>query len=363
MVDNDGSGTSVHSGRMKVLLATALLAILSLFTSVVAGFDYGGPDFRTPIRVAGIGSSFGTYFTPIDFPSSYITLDPSDANDYFYRGAHIGRQTGIIQRWAATVPDHSQVLIQVAHEWGFKFSLQFDPLTPMTRQAPAIPASVGGSSFADASVRAAYLAKVLQYASYGPDILGLGVEVNLLLYNNNAAEFANFVSLEQQAYQAIKAQYPNVTVTVSFSWDILRQQSPASILSQFSGAVDAYAFTSYPNVLTTSNAEDLPADFYSSIRTYLPSDRVGISEIAWYSGGSSSEASQAEFFQRLPTLLEGLGPEFVTLTYLYDPAANAVSAPYNSMGLLQSDGTPKMSWSVITSYGKRGRGRTYGYEQ
>jgi hypothetical protein len=49
--------------------------------------------------------------------------------------------------------------------------------------------------------------------------------------------------------------------------------------------------------------------------------------------------------------LEGLNPEFVTITYLYDvPFSFVNDEKWASMSLIRNDGARKASWDVVKNY-------------
>ncbi|MFA5990862.1 MAG: hypothetical protein WC794_01280 [Candidatus Doudnabacteria bacterium] len=301
-----------------------------------------------------LNSIMGSYYVPQNFPQSILQTNNADIDAYFVATKQLGGHISVLQRWDEPDLDFTWQLAQTkAKALGLKFYLYIDPLTGFTREAPAIPAGISSStSFSDPAVRQAFKTAMLRYASYHPDVLGIGTEVNVLLYHNNQAEFDNYVSLEKETYAAIKQQYPNQVVTVSFSWDIMRIFSQMGALDQFKNSVDIFTFTTYPNVISTTDSANLPADFFSAIRTYLPSARIGFAEMSWYAGGNSSEDAQKKYYQRLPELLTGLNPEFITITYLYDlPSSFTTDTQFNSAGLLHIDGSAKPAWQIVKDYG------------
>lgn len=134
---------------------------------------------------------------------------------------------------------------------GLAFHLYLSPLEiSATRDAPAIPPSVTGTSFGDAGVREAFRAKALA-RSPGAGSLGLGTEINFLAAD--AAEFAQYVSLFQETVAAIHAQYPSQRCAVSFQWDrMILPPQDFSALTTFrdlaTGGPDVFAFTTYPHL-------------------------------------------------------------------------------------------------------------------
>jgi len=311
----------------------------------------GGQPTSTP--VSKLNSKMGTYYVPKNFPQSVLLNNTAEIDEYFNATKQVGGHIAVLQRWDEPNLDSFWQQAQAkAKTLGLKFYLHIDPLTGYTHSGPAVPASVSSTnSFSDPTARQAFKNAMLNYASLHPDVLGIGTEVNLMLYHNNPSEFNNYVSLAKETYDAIKQQYPGQTVTISFSWDIMRIFNQYNILAQFKNSADVFSFTTYPNVISAQDPLALPTDFFGSIRAYLPSERVAISEMSWFAGGTGSEDLQKKYYERLPQLLSGLNPEFVTITYLYDlPQSFVPNTEFNSAGMLRADGSLRPSWQAVLNY-------------
>lgn len=127
-------------------------------------------------------------------------------------------------------------------------------------------------------------------------------------------------------------------------------QGQFDVLPLFDGSLDVYSFTTYPSFFGDPDA--IPPDYYKSVRSLLPSRRVGFSEVGWPSGANSSEAEQARYYARLPELLRGIRSEFVTLALLHDvDAFTGDLAALNTVGVRHRDGRPKQSWEIVASFG------------
>src|SRR5262249_20162019 len=203
----------------------------------------------------------GVALSPAHFP--HFSRD--DFNQFFDEAAEIGSNVTWICEWES-VPTLDQIrfiqMLTVQH--GLKFHLYLSPIALSGgRKNPAIPASVGGTSFDDPKVRSAYKEQVLTLASVNPDYLGLATEVNFLV--QNPRELNAFASLTHEAYQAIKEKYPSQSVTISFQWDVMSNLKHFSLLRQFRQSLDVYSFTSYPDAF--GDPAKIPADYYSSVRT------------------------------------------------------------------------------------------------
>jgi hypothetical protein len=296
---------------------------------------------RTPAARASI---LGTAFSPANFPQS----SDADLSQFFDLAAQLGSQVTVISAWKDRTP--VDVLRQIeawTHEKGMRFVLYLDPVAlDSSRTHAAVPPGVPGTSFRDASVRTAYTSDALALVALRPDILGLGTEINLLA--ENAPEFDAYLSLLGDTVRAIKSRSPGQAVTVSFQWDfmLIQKKFDPLLRATASGGVDVYSFTTYPSGV--GDPANLPADYYSSIRQILPTQRVGISEAGWPASDAAGEAVQAAYWTRMRDLVANLKAEFVTLALLNDVAFfTGDLEPLNHVGVRYRDGRPKKAWDVV----------------
>ena len=270
-----------------------------------------------------------------------------DIDDYFDLAASIGSHVIFITEWVDEVPDSTvTLLMSKAREHDLAFHLYLSPIAiSATRDAPAIPSTVSGTSFGDASVRHAFKDKALDLAALGPDLLGLGTEVNFLAAN--ATEFAHYVTLYQEAVSVVKAAYPAQKCTLSFQWDRLLTGGDFTPLTAFTGLPDVWAFTTYPSSFGDSSL--IPSAYYSSMRSILPTQTLGFSEVGWGATDAASEIQQAAFWARLPTLMRDVSPSFISMSLMHD--VTLFTGPLESLnhtGVRNIDGTPKPAWDVTT---------------
>jgi hypothetical protein len=285
----------------------------------------------------------GTAFTPANFPGSSI----EDIKNTFTLADEVGNQVILIGEWDSDMDPKNIILVRdMTHAQGMQFHYHISPISlDNQRRDPAIPKNAGGDSFGDAPVRTAFIAYALAMAELKPDVLGLGTEVDLLA--KNPQEFDQYVSLAKETYDAVKKKYPKQTITISFQWDNLRKEDPAQILPLFKDSLDVYSFTTYPYFFYKDPAE-IPDDYYTAIRTYLPTERIGFSEIGWASKGSGSEETQATYYGMLPDLMRDTKPEYAIFGMLHDiNVFGLLLASLNSVGLRNNDGTPKESWNTV----------------
>jgi hypothetical protein len=315
------------------------------FASAVFGVAAVLLSFAAPVRAqAHKDTILGVALSPAHIPN----FSSADLSAFFDEAAVIGNHIVWICEWES-MPPFGQ--IKAVHDMAvadqLKFHFYISPIALFGgRKNPAIPKSVGGTSFADPKVREAYKDEVLTLASLNPDVLGLATEVNFLA--QNPAEYQAFVSLVHETYQAVKKKYPFQTVTISFQWDVMRAQRQFVLLKDFAGSVDTYSFTTYPDAFGAP--QKVPADYYAAIREYLPSQRVGISEFGWSSAPPSSERAQAELYGRIPELMTPVRPEYVSLALLHDVALfTGELERLNHVGIRLIDDEPKPSWMTIVN--------------
>jgi len=284
-------------------------------------------------------------------PAHYPAFTDRDLDDFFDQAAGIGSHVVFIEEWVDEVPDAVvRALMAKAAARGLAFHLYLSPIAVSgSRDTPAIPPSVAGTGFGDATVRAAFTAKALQLAALAPDLLGLATEVNLLAANG--PEFAAYVSLFQATIAAVHAQHPSQRCTVSFQWDrmILPPQDFSALVTFRDLAADGpdvFAFTTYPHVF--GQAALLPDEYYAAVRALLPTQELGFSEVGWSASDDASRAEQAAFWARMPALMEGASPSFVSLSLLHDVTLfTGPLEPLNHTGVRRVDGSPKPAWDVV----------------
>ena len=301
-------------------------------------------------QLLGAGSAKDTIVGVALSPAHFPNFSDHDLQAFFEEAAQIGSHVTWIFQWGSPPPSGSFAVVQGwAKQHGLKFQLWLSPTTLSNdRKEPDLPKSLAGRSFADPGVRRAYIDEVMELAALKPEVLGLATEINFLAQNSK--EFVSFVSLAHEAYGAVKKKHPQQAVTISFQWEVMRAHQQFEMLKQFADCVDVYSFTSYPDAFGDPSKARVPDDYYSSVHTYLPTQRIAISEIGWSSAAPASEEIQAAFFARLPEFTQGARFEFVTLALLHDVSLfRGELERLNHVGIRTIDDAPKKSWDVMLS--------------
>jgi hypothetical protein len=208
----------------------------------------------------------------------------------------------------------------------------------------------------DSATKQRYLDSAVAFTKkHRPPYLALGIEVNVL-YEKSPEDFAQFASLYNEAYTAIKAVSPQTKVFTIFQLEKMKglsgglfggkndpQKAQWPILKSFSH-LDLLAFTTYPGLIYRSPG-DIPPDYYSEIKAYAASP-LAFTEIGWHSAASptgweSSEREQSEFVAFFSRKSAELTPEISIWSFLYD---QKTIEPFCSMGLFDSEGKEKLAW-------------------
>jgi hypothetical protein len=263
----------------------------------------------------------------------------ADIRRYTDEAARRGlRYTLQFHTYATLPPDGSGGSVRVVH------------LNPFVAPGP----SSDGGSIGDPDIRQAYLQEIECLAGLGADYLVLGPEVNVLLAIR-PDEFSHFISAYQAAYDLAKGIAPSMQVGVSYQYDAIRhalQQNRLPSYIQTVGRQDYVGFSSYFNYSDDAYQEypsviSVPFNYYSPIRSLVgPNTPVVFTDIGWPSHYEGGEASQVQFLNRLPTLLQSVKPANViwALQYDLDGYFSGQIQPLNSLGLAGNDATPKSAW-------------------
>ncbi len=279
------------------------------------------------------------------------SFNASDFTDFFKKA----KQTGRIVSWAG---DWNEVDLASANAGGPKVvtelasTYDYIPLIELqffTQSNGQLLRSL------DETNAQRYKKEVGDFAArYKPKYLALGIEVNTL-YEKSPQDFDRFVSLYDGCYDEIKSRSPNTKVFTIFQLEKMKglngglfggandpSKAQWPLLERFPKS-DLIAFTTYPDLIYKKPSE-IPQDYYSEIKTHT-TKRIAFTELGWHSAASptgweSDEREQAEFVSVFFNLTRDMGEDFVIWSFLYD---QNTSQPFNSMGLYDVSGTPKLA--------------------
>jgi hypothetical protein len=237
-----------------------------------------------------------------------------------------------------------------------KFGLEtFFTIDPLSNDRLSLDPDLkkAGKNFGDDKVRQSYKDLAVKTAeTYQPAYLSLGSEVNTYL-QKNPSDLQDFVSLVNETIPLVKQASPDSIVTLSLQFEELNGQTGKDewfMVPLLAEKLDALAFTTYPSLFFKTPA-DIPLDYYSQFKKYTDKPLLLV-ESGWPAGGSSSYhgslANQAAFVARLPELTKDLNLGLWIWWFPHDQAGDGYPDFFRTMGLRQSDGTPKLSWKTWT---------------
>jgi hypothetical protein len=198
-----------------------------------------------------------------------------------------------------------------------------------------------------------YLDSTIDFVTkYKPPYFGIGVETNVFAEKNPEA-YEEFIPFYNLVYDQIKKVSPNTKVFTVFQletmkgldmWEIKENEPHWDIINKFKH--DIVAFTTYPGIFYR-NVSDIPKDHYTEILNYT-SKPIAFTEIGWHSsdspeGWESSKQEQAEFLDFFHDQTQRLNVEVAVWSFMYDPE---IIEPFNSMGLIDDNGTFRAAWYV-----------------
>lgn len=274
-------------------------------------------------------------------------------------------------------------LVALVRERNLQAVFVVDPLNGLDRREFVdVPEEWGEPSFADRRIRAAYKNFALRLArEFRPAYLGLASEINTYLATY-PDDVANFASLYRETYDALKAEFPEMKVFLTFQWDHLvypeayglppTEGTDWEMIEQFEPRLDVWAISSYPCFYFRNRP--IPDDYYRPIR------QKTAKPLAVAEGGCSSvtvggvPGSPADQVRYLRALNEQIGARLEFWIYLlykdldlesYRDAAGInlkekdlqTLRYFVSMGLVDIGGAPKQSLYVWDALAEAQRGQ------
>ena len=236
-----------------------------------------------------------------------------------------------------------------------------DPFDSANRGLLAgIPTGYEGADLADPDLRAAFVAQArFIAASYTPDYLALGVEINAT-FERSPTQYTAFLAAYHEAYAAVKTASPDTLVFATFQYEQLLGEVPWEparpprweLLDDFEGALDVFAVATFPSV-RYKVANDLPPLYYRQSRdhTNLP---IAFAAVGYASKQdpdgvhSSTPPEQRRYLQRLLSDADTLESPFVVWFAGRDPAFDDAAPLHllSSVGLRDATDQPKEAWAV-----------------
>ena len=332
--------TKVSKMKKKLWLAAAIIVIVLISVAVAVSY------WQKPTVPYTSAFAKGVTLSPRSF-------DSADFSEFFQKA----RQAGTLVSWAGdwnelnVAGSSPDVISQLASQYDY---------TPLV-EAQFFSQSTGKLLRSlDEATKASYKNKAVGFAStYKPRYLALGIEVNVLC-EKSPNDFYAFAQFFSEVYDAVKAVSPNTNVFTIFQLEKMKglngglfggennlTNTQWSLLDSFPKS-DFVAFTTYP-CLVLKNPAEIPANYYAEIKQHTTKP-IAFTEIGWHSNPSptdweSSEGEQAEFVTAFFELTKDVDKNMAIWSFLYD---QDTIEPFNSMGLLGTEGNAKAAWDSWT---------------
>jgi hypothetical protein len=178
---------------------------------------------------------------------------------------------------------------------------------------------------------------------FQPEYFSLGNEINdyFYLYPD---DLEGYLTLFDEAYEAIKSVSPDTRVMVVFSYNHLIDNGQWQLLERFKGA-DVLGMTTYP-WKHFDTPEGIADNYYSRLRSYIDMP-VAFTEIGW----AGDETAQADFLVRFLELIKDLDVEMVNWLFLHEMKITGIgesvfSPEAATIALKNADGTKKEVYDV-----------------
>ena len=211
----------------------------------------------------------------------------------------------------------------------------------------------GNNTWSNLETRQEFVAMVTAFAqSAQPARLALANEFNIW-WASNQALYADWESLYEEAYDAIKAVSPGTDVYATFQLEFLKDEAQTTGWTggdtwacfdsmEATGKLDVAAFTSYPYFGAATPAA-MASDHYGEIALHWPAGPVTFTEIGWLAAQSGpypgSTADQAAFVDRFFELTTDLDLDVVQWLFAHDFDGQAMFPPFVGVGLRNNDGS------------------------
>jgi hypothetical protein len=330
-----------------VLLALLLLASLFGCSRQDQGDDFDGDTTPAPVSlVKGFGIS------PPGFPVDYgRILD-------FY--SEVGGMTGGGVMWnglwkengAGTVPQAAAGLMKASDTYDFAPVTVFGWRSGTTLFLD-VPANAT-NSWSNAEMKSLFQGMLAEYAdTYRPPYLFLGNESDSY-YQQNAADYANWIAFYNSAYDAIKSASPETMVGPVFNFEHMAGMGTLNgWTAAYWGALEAHdlsrvdivGVTVYP-FLNHASPGSVPDSYLDPLISRIRSRPIAVTETGWPAenlGGlnppwETSAQAQVTYLSRLDAVLEGKNVRMVNWLHLYP---------------MQDSGGSSMDWKLFSSVSLR----------
>ena len=243
---------------------------------------------------------------------------------------------------AGSIPTAAASVMKSAHSYDFTPIVVFGWRTGATLyvEVPANPTN----DWTNAEAKGLFREMLMEFAStYQPPYMFLGNESDAY-YEQNPADYANWIAFYNGAYDAIKAVSPGTLVGPVFNYEHLAGSGTLNgWTTAYWEALDSHDFTRVDIVgvtvypwLNYATADAVPASYLDPLMARIGSVPIAVTETGWPAEnlgglnppGETSEAAQVTYLARLSSMLEGKDVRVVNWLHLYpmlDPGGSPVA--------------------------------------
>ncbi|MEE9393547.1 MAG: Ig domain-containing protein [Planctomycetota bacterium] len=299
------------------------------------------------------GILMGTAYSPLGHDVGVVT---QDALDFLTATTH-GRLVGYHTNWRDDGDTNAEIPMLVQSAMAARDQFGIEPTLVLGwADGQGVPdltsdSQPNNNTWTNAETRQEFLDMLTAVAAtYRPKRLAIANEFNIW-WATHPSEYADWISLYQDAYDAIKLASSNTKVYLTFQLEFLKGEGqgwahgvtwPAFDQMVLDGPMDIAAFTSYP-YLEYATPAAIPASHYDDISAHWDRGPVAFSEIGWLAAPSfpypGGQADQVAFLDRFFSLTTNINMKLVQWLFLHDVDGQAMFPPFVGIGLRSNDGT------------------------
>ena len=229
--------------------------------------------------------------------------------------------------------------VDLAVSNSLEIMITIDVLNDERNDIGNLPDDLLGKDFSDSLLRKRYKKEVIRIVeNYPIKYLNLALEINGY-YDSHPDDIYNFVSLYKETYDTIKLMKPDLIISSSFQFEILKGNGQWDLLSLFDGKLDVLYLTTYPDLFYPSY-KSLPLEYYSVLEDInIP---IIYTEVGWKGNNNEEdERLQKEFIIDFIEENRNNNVQLIIWALLHDWNNGG---GFETMGLIDLNGRKKTAW-------------------